>query len=97
MRRLFWLAAGAAAGVVAVRQANRVLHRLTPSGAARSAAGGFHRLGDRARAFADDVRIGMAEREAEIARALEESVAADEALRDDPRQPGRFDTTDTTR
>jgi len=106
MRRLFWLAAGAAAGVVAVRQANRVLHRLTPSGAARSAAGGFHRLGDRARAFADDVRIGMAEREAEIARALEEGPVpldtgsgahADEALRDDPRQPGRLDTTDTTR
>jgi Family of unknown function (DUF6167) len=102
MRRLFWLAAGAAAGVVAVRQLGRVAHKLTPSGAAQSAAGGIHRVGDRVRAFTDDVRAGMAEREYELHRAIEEgpvTVHADadeDAALPTTRQPGRLDTTDTS-
>jgi hypothetical protein len=97
MRRLFWLAAGAAAGVVAVRQLGRLAHKFTPAGAAQSAAGGFHRVGDRVRAFADDVRAGMAEREYELHRAIEEgAVADDEAALPATRQPGRLDTTDTS-
>ncbi|MFL6075424.1 MAG: DUF6167 family protein [Mycobacteriales bacterium] len=101
MRRLFWLAAGAAAGVVAVRQVGRIAHKFTPAGAAQSAAGGVHRVGDRVRAFADDVRAGMAEREYEIHRAIEEGPVTVHADEDDAalpttRQPGRFDTTDTS-
>jgi Family of unknown function (DUF6167) len=102
MRRLFWLAAGAAAGVVAVRQLGRVAHKLTPSGAAQSAAGGFHRVGDRVRAFTDDVRAGMAEREYELHRAIEEGPvtvhtdADEDAALPTTRQPGRLDTTDTS-
>jgi hypothetical protein len=97
MRRLFWLAAGAAAGVVAVRQIGRVAHRFTPAGAAQSAAGGFHRVGDRVRSFADDVRAGMAEREYELHRAIEEGAVTDDGhALPATRQPGRLDSTDTS-
>jgi hypothetical protein len=66
MRRLFWVAVGAAAGVYAVRKVQKTLHAYSPSGLAQRAGG----LGDSLRGFADDVRLGMAEREAELREAL---------------------------
>jgi hypothetical protein len=96
MRRLFWVALGAAAGVVIVRQVQKKAQAFTPSGIGRSVAG----LGDSVRAFAEDVRAGMAEREHELSAAMHQDRGADpEAQRRllsdmerddrDPRQVGR--------
>jgi hypothetical protein len=66
MRRLFWVAVGAAAGIYAVRRVQRTLHAYSPSGLAERAGG----VGATVRAFADEVRSGMTEREAELRAAL---------------------------
>ncbi len=66
MRRLFWVAVGAAAGVYAVRKVQKTLHAYSPSGLAERATG----AGAGLRAFADEVREGMAQREAELREAL---------------------------
>jgi hypothetical protein len=66
MRRLFWVAVGAAAGVYAVRKVQKTLHAYSASGLAERAGG----VGDSLRLFADEVRAGMAEREAELRDAL---------------------------
>jgi Family of unknown function (DUF6167) len=62
VRRTFWFAAGAGAGVYAVFKARRAVDRLTPAG-----------LGDQlaaaqlaARLFVCEVREGMAEKETEL-------------------------------
>jgi|RhiMetdeSRZDD1v2_1073273.scaffolds.fasta_scaffold264508_2 hypothetical protein len=78
MRRLFWVALGAAAGVAIVRQVNKKAQAFTPSGIGRSVAG----LGDSLQAFAEDVRAGMAERESELEAAMHDDKGADpETLR----------------
>jgi hypothetical protein len=66
MRRLFWVAVGAAAGIYAVRKVQKTLHAYSPSGLAERATG----AGAGLRAFAADVRDGMAQREAELREAL---------------------------
>ena len=66
MRRLFWLALGATAGVLVVRKITKTAHAFTPAGLADSAGG----IGDSIRYFADQVRAGMLEREAELRDAL---------------------------
>lgn len=66
MRRVFWVAVGAAAGVYAVRKVQKTLHAYSATGLAERAGG----LGDTLKAFADQVRDGMAEREAELRDAL---------------------------
>jgi len=66
VRRLFWLALGASAGVVAVRRLTRTAAALTPRGLADSVAD----LGASIRVFAEEVRAGMAERELELREAL---------------------------
>ena len=66
MRRLFWLTLGATAGVLVVRKVTRTAQAFTPAGLASSAGG----IGDSLRYFADQVRIGMAEREVELRDAL---------------------------
>jgi len=63
MPRLFYIALGAAAGVVAVRQAARAAEALTPTSIAGS-------LVQSIREFAADVREAMVEREEEIRAAL---------------------------
>lgn len=68
MRRLFWVALGAAAGVAAVRTLAKKAQAYTPKGIARSVAG----IGDSVRGFVDDVRAGMAEREVELAAAMQD-------------------------
>jgi len=95
MRRLFWIALGAAVGVVIVRQVSKNTEAFTPSGIGRTVAG----LGDSLRAFAEDVRTGMAEREYELSAALGDEGADPETLRHlltdeerddrDPRQVGQ--------
>ena len=66
MRRLFWVAVGAAAGIYAVRKVQKTLHAYSPSGLAERAGG----LGESITAFAEEVRAGMADREAELREAL---------------------------
>jgi Family of unknown function (DUF6167) len=75
VRRLFWLALGATAGVLVVRKVNRVAHSYTPAGLAERADG----LGDAIRYFADEVRAGMLEREVELRAALGLDGEADDA------------------
>ena len=66
MRRLFWVAVGAAAGVYAVRKVQKTLHAYSATGLAERAGG----LGDSVKAFADEVRDRAADREAELREAL---------------------------
>jgi len=65
-RRLFYIAMGAVAGVLVVRQLTRTAQRLTPAGVSESLAGALGGLGESIREFGDLVREGMAEREAEL-------------------------------
>lgn len=66
MKRLFWIALGATAGVLVVRKLQKTAHAYTPAGLAESVQG----LGDDLRYFAEEVRAGMAEREIELRDAL---------------------------
>ncbi|MGH8824381.1 MAG: DUF6167 family protein [Jiangellaceae bacterium] len=70
MRRLFWVALGATAGIVLARRLTRAASRLTPEGAADQVSGTVGRLTQSVRDFADDVRAGMAERDGELRDAL---------------------------
>ena len=66
MRRLFWVAVGAAAGVYAVRKVQKTLHAYSPGSLADRAVG----TGAGLKAFAEEVREAMAQREAELREAL---------------------------
>ena len=70
MRRLFWLALGATAGVLVVRKVTRTAQAYSPSGVARGLSGGLSDLGECLREMAEAVREGMAERETELRYAL---------------------------
>ena len=59
MRRAFWFAAGAGAGVYAMTKARRAAEILTPEGLADHLAG----LSLGLRLFGDEVRAGMVEKE----------------------------------
>jgi hypothetical protein len=66
MKRVFWIALGATAGVLVVRKLGKTARSYTPAGLADRA----ERLGASLRYFADEVRAGMAEREIELRDAL---------------------------
>ena len=66
MRRLFWMALGATAGVIVVRRVSRAAQAYTPEGIGRSLTSAVDAL----RELADEVRTGMAEREQELRVAL---------------------------
>ncbi len=66
MKRVFWVALGATAGVLVVRKLSRTAEAYTPEGVGRS----LSSLADAVREMADVVREGMAEREAELRLAL---------------------------
>ncbi|GAB2694225.1 DUF6167 family protein [Thalassiella azotivora] len=66
MGRLFWIALGAAAGVLVVRKVTQTAQAYTPEGVAS----GLASLGDGLREFADAVREGMEQREEELRVAL---------------------------
>lgn len=69
-RRLFYVALGATAGVLVFRRASAVAARFTPAGAAEGLSGAVGGLGEALRAFADDVRDAMAQREDELLTGL---------------------------
>ncbi|HLR84105.1 MAG TPA: DUF6167 family protein [Nocardioidaceae bacterium] len=64
--RTLWFLVGAGAGVYTSVKARRLAYRLTPAGLADQAAA----LGLGVRAFGEEVRTGMAVREAQIADEL---------------------------
>jgi Family of unknown function (DUF6167) len=70
VRRLFWVAAGAAAGIYLARRVQRTAQSLTPQGIAGSFVAAMHDVADAVRDFAAEVRVGMAEREIELRHAL---------------------------
>ena len=66
MKRLFWLAVGGVIGAAAYRKVQQLRAESEPGGLNRAAS----RLVDSTAHFADQVRQGMAEREAELRRGL---------------------------
>jgi hypothetical protein len=66
VRRLFWVALGATAGVLVVRKLTKTVQAYSPEGIGRS----LSSLGEGLRELADAVRDGMAEREQELRVAL---------------------------
>ena len=89
MRRIFWttlgLGFGATAGILAARRLRRTKDALTPSGLAGAVVGALSGVGDALRDFADDIREGMTEREAELTAAL----GLDDPYPDEPAVPTR--------
>ena len=69
-RRLIYISFGAVAGVLAVRRASQTAQRYTPAGLQQRMTGSLGGLGEQVRAFMEEVRIGMAEREQELRTAL---------------------------
>jgi chromosome condensin MukBEF MukE localization factor len=72
MRRLFWLGVGAAVGVMATRRVSNAARHLTPGGFAEDLGVAVRELAGAVGAFGADVRAGMAEREAELQRMVDE-------------------------
>ena len=66
MRRLFYIALGASAGVLVVRRVSAAANKWTPEGIAAQAGG----VGDRVAAWWAEVQHYAAEREAELRDAL---------------------------
>ncbi len=98
MRRLFWVAVGATAGVYAVRKVQKTMHAYSPSGIAGKAGG----LAESAKGFVGEVRLRTAERETELRAALgldDEpalSAAAAAELTDHPARERTYGTTPRT-
>jgi hypothetical protein len=72
MRRLLWLGVGLAVGALAVRKLTRTAQAYTPEAIAARASRSAGGLVESVRSFVDDVRFGMAEREAQIHAAFAE-------------------------
>jgi hypothetical protein len=75
MKRLLWLGVGLAVGALAVRAITRKAQAFTPGGMADSARRSAGGLVENVRDFVDDVRAGMAEREAQLHAAFAEGQA----------------------
>jgi hypothetical protein len=78
MRRLLWLGVGLAVGALVFRAVSKKAQAFTPEGIAGSARDSAAGLLDSVRSFVDDVRDGMAEREAEIHAAFTEGSLLEE-------------------
>lgn len=70
MRRLFWVALGATAGVLVVRKLTRTARSFTPQGIAGSFAQSLSGVSEAVQDFLADMREAMSEREAELMAAL---------------------------
>lgn len=84
MGRVFWFAAGTAAGVYAGIKARRAAYRLSVPGLVDQAAA----LGVGIRAFNADLQTGMQQREAQIVDRLDRHLTAVPALELDQVPPG---------
>jgi hypothetical protein len=88
MRRLLWLGVGLAIGALVVRAVNKKVQAFTPTGIAGSVQQSAVGVRDSVRSFVDDVRAGMAEREAEIHAAFEEGALLDEYEKEEFQEEG---------
>ncbi|WP_166350403.1 DUF6167 family protein [Phytoactinopolyspora limicola] len=70
MKRVFWIALGATAGVLIVRKLTKAADSMTPEGAADQVSKALNSVSQSIREFAEDVKAGMAERENELRDAL---------------------------
>jgi hypothetical protein len=80
MRRMLWLGVGLAVGALVVRAVTKKARAFTPGGIAGSVRQSAVGLTGSVRTFVQDVRDGMAEREADIHAALAEGIQLDEDL-----------------
>jgi hypothetical protein len=83
VRRLLWLGVGLAVGALVVRAVTKKVNALSPAGIAGSVRESAVGVADSVRSFMDDVREGMAEREAEIHAAFTDGTLLGE---DDPEE-----------
>jgi hypothetical protein len=70
MRRVFWITLGATIGVLVVRKIARIADNLAPEGAANRITEQARGLTQVIREFTADVKVGMAERDAQLRDAL---------------------------
>ncbi|GAA1891347.1 hypothetical protein [Asanoa iriomotensis] len=70
MKRLLWLGVGLAVGALVVRKLTQKANEFTPAGIAGSVSQSAGGLVESVRAFVDDVRVNMAEREQQIHEAF---------------------------
>jgi hypothetical protein len=83
MKRLLWLGAGIAVGVIVMRKVSQAMRAVAPSSIAGQARESAVGLVGSVRDFISDVRDGMAEREALIQEAFERGVTLDELIDDE--------------
>ena len=69
-RRLVYIAFGAAAGILVVHRATQAAKKFTPAGVQSSLTGSIAGLGDALREFTAELKVAMAEREAELRTTL---------------------------
>jgi hypothetical protein len=82
MKRLLWLGVGLAVGALVVRKVTQKANEFTPSGIAGSVSQSAGGLVESVRAFVEDVRVNMAEREREIHEAFANGVAFEDEFED---------------
>jgi hypothetical protein len=75
---MLWLGIGLAVGALVFRAVSKKAKALSPQGIAASVQQSAVGVLDSVRTFVDDVRDGMAEREAEIQAAIAEGVPLEE-------------------
>jgi hypothetical protein len=90
MKRLFWLGVGLAAGALVVRVLTKKARSLTPGGIAAGMADAAGNVLDSVRGFVEDVREGMAEREAQIQAAFADGVTFDDQQDHDYQQDHQY-------
>jgi hypothetical protein len=66
VRRLFWLGAGVAIGVLIMRRLSKIAQQLTPKGIVDSLGGALADLVHDVTGFVGEVRASMSEREHEL-------------------------------
>lgn len=83
LKRIFWLAAGVAVGVIVVRKLARGADALSPAGIGERVRNTAVTAGSGVRSFMADVAEGMHEREAELHEAIAAGQPVGEILEDD--------------
>jgi hypothetical protein len=72
MRRVFWVALGATAGILIVRKLASTVRAFSPPAMAGQVTQGISGVGESIREFAAEIKGAMAEREEELRAALAE-------------------------
>lgn len=83
VKRLLWLAAGVAVGVIVVRKLTRGADALSPAGIGERLRNTAVTAGDGVRSFMADVSEGMHEKEAELHEAIATGRPVGELLEED--------------